>query len=202
MKYLFFCAALVLTMVACNLGNSDENESKSDQQGVSIVQSVQTVDTAATLVDTVAPTGPSAEELKAREKEEAHDAMVSKLRSRDGVYFAHDISGDGIPELFIIEGITAIKDVYVYSWHKGSLREIYNSTEYESSYYRGKGCVLAKTAHMRCYCIVKLTCRGGKLKEKVVDKGENVEDYPTPREPQFRSNPTSSLSALNAAFDM
>ncbi|MCQ2288759.1 MAG: hypothetical protein MJZ74_06635 [Muribaculaceae bacterium] len=214
MKHLFISAALVLSLAACNSGESENKESSLDQQWESALNEKtqgDVVDSAVAVVDSAMaePAGPTEEELeaqRAQEKEDAYNALASKLRSMSGGYFAHDISGDGIPELFVIDGdMSAIKDVRIYTWYNGNLKEIYNETQYESSYYRGRNCVLSMSAHMESYGISKLTCRNGKLRDTMIDGGEidseAGEDYPHPSEPEFDLTPTSSPSALKSAFN-
>lgn len=135
----------------------------------------------------------------------AYIKKVNSLAKYDGEgYFLTDITGDGIPELWVKYGTCEadyMLDVYTYD--KSGLRRILHTGASHSGYYgdhNGKY-VIAQNAHMGYEMHNRITYSGKKLHEKkIYESPGEVENYKTLREPYFEFIPFNKSNAINHSF--
>ena len=133
-------------------------------------------------------------------------AMINRAASRystpyvsDCGYFLYDITGDGVPELWVNYGTCEADyqlDVYTYNGREASL--LFN-TGYGHSYCcAGKDYVLIVCAHMGCADWRKLTYSDGAIRETRVFVEEDVENYTDPAEPMINPYLCTNLGPINS----
>lgn len=141
----------------------------------------------------------SVEEVKSEDelKREIYEAYVAQLESKAAVvnadagglceYFLFDITGDGIPELWVISG-TCEADymLYVYRYGIGQLELMHSTGAGHSSFYCGDNYVLQVMAHTGEAGWYKIELSGSGLSEELVYEESDVEssdEYAQPVEP-------------------
>lgn len=135
-------------------------------------------------------------------------AYIKKVKSLtkydyDG-YFLTDITGDGIPELWVKYGTCEadyMLDVYTYG--KSGIKRILHTGAGHTGYhgYPNGKYVIAHTAHMGYEEHIRITYSGKKLHEKIIyESPGEVDDYKTPNEPFFEYTPFNDTSAIEKAF--
>lgn len=141
----------------------------------------------------------SVEEVKSEDelKREIYEAYHAVLESKAAVvnadagglceYFLFDITGDGIPELWVISG-TCEADymLYVYRYGIGQLELMHSTGAGHSSFYCGDNYVLQVMAHMCEAGWYKIELSGSGLSEELVYEESDVEssdEYAQPVEP-------------------
>lgn len=133
-------------------------------------------------------------------------AYIKKVKSLlyygDEGYFLTDITGDGIPELWVKYGTCEadyILDVYTYT--SSGLKRILHTSAGHTGYfgYPNGDYVIALWAHMGTESHVRLTYSGNKLHEKVIyESPGEVEEYKTLDEPFFETIPFSKYNLINS----
>ncbi len=129
--------------------------------------------------------------------QQIYEAYVEKLESLassvggDGYgdcgYFLYDITGDGIPELWVKCG-TCEADymLYVYRYGVGRLELMHSTGAGHSSFYCGEDYVLQVMAHMGEAWWYKIELSGSELSEELVYEESDIEssdEYAQPVEP-------------------
>lgn len=135
-------------------------------------------------------------------------AYIKKVNSLAGFeydgYFLTDITGDGIPELWVKYGTCEadyMLDVYTYT--SSGLKRILRTGAGHTGYYgyRNGKYVIAQMAHMGYEVLSRITYSGGKLHEKTYyESPGEVEDYTQPKEPHFDYISFRNSSAINHLF--
>lgn len=135
----------------------------------------------------------------------AYIKKVNNFIGYDGDgYFLTDITGDGIPELWIKYGSCEadyMLDVYTYS--KSGMRRIMQAGAGHSCYYgyRNGKYVIAEMAHMGYQVLTRITYSGKRLLEKkIYESPGEVDNYKYVNEPSFDFIPFSNTSAINYSF--
>lgn len=136
----------------------------------------------------------------------AYIKKVNSLASygnSDG-YFLTDITGDGIPELWMKYGTCEadyMLDVYTYT--SSGLKRLLHTGAGHTGYYgypNGKY-VICQNAHMGYEALSRITYSGGKLHEKVYyESPGEVDNYTELKEPYFEYISFRNTSAINSSF--
>ena len=126
---------------------------------------------------------------------EIYNTYVGQLESKavevgadeDGYceYFLYDITGDGIPELWVKSG-TCEADfmLYVYRYDVNGLSLMHSTGAGHSSFYCGDGYVIQMVAHMGAAEWYRLTLNGSGLDEELVyEETDEYGGYTYPDEP-------------------
>jgi serine/threonine protein kinase len=105
-------------------------------------------------------------------------------------YFLYDITGDGIPELWIqanneddphnLDGL-----LLVYSYVDGHISRLFKGDSghpYHHSFYKGKDYILMDFSHMDSQSWTKFIYVNGYIYEREVSSGKRVKNYKTPSE--------------------
>ena len=135
-------------------------------------------------------------------------AYIKKVNSLVGYeydgYFLTDITGDGIPELWVKYGTCEadyMLDVYTYT--SSGLKRILRTGAGHTGYYgypNGKY-VIAQMAHMGYEVLSRITYSGGKLHEKkYYESPGEVDDYTQLKEPYFEYISFRNSSPINSSF--
>ncbi len=135
-------------------------------------------------------------------------AYINKVNSLvqfeyDG-YFLTDITGDGIPELWVKYG-TCEADymLEVYTFDKSGLKRILSTGAGHTGYYgyRNDNYVIAQNAHMGYETLTRITYTGKKLHEKIIYRSPGeVRNYKQLREPYFEFIPFNNANAIYHLF--
>jgi len=104
--------------------------------------------------------------------------------SDDMSYFLFDITNDGIPDLWVKEGETAIFDITVFSYQDEKINVIYKNTENHSTFYAGSNYVLLWWGHQGNQAWIKLTYDGNTINSSVIFEGVVVDDESDWKEPK------------------
>ena len=119
-------------------------------------------------------------------------------------YFLTDITGDGIPELWVKYGTCEadyMLDVYTYS--KSGLKRILRTNAGHTEYfgYPGGSYVIAHWAHMGYEAITRITYSGKSLRNKVIyESPGEVSDYQILKEPIFDFIPFTNTREIEYNF--
>ena len=113
------------------------------------------------------------------------DAYINQLEWFDNYYdceyyFIHDISGDGVPELFVKTGeCEADYELHIYTFSKGKIKKLTTTGAGHSGYKPGKNCLICGWGHMGGESYWKLYMQGGKLKSASIKKSvwNDIEDW-------------------------
>lgn len=123
-------------------------------------------------------------------------------------YFLFDITGDGIPELWIKSGsCEADYKLSVYTYNNGIsvIEEGEDGDAGHSGFYKGTNYILKVSGHMGYASWVKITYNSGKLKYDVVfeeDINETVQDsYTEPKEMPIEEYSIDDTSPIDNMFD-
>lgn len=117
----------------------------------------------------------------------AYVAQIQKMGQYNNnfrTYFLIDISGDGIPELFVRTGTCeADAQIHIYTYST-KLTKLITMNASHTNFYVGKGYFLTFNAHMGDWYTTKYFMQKGKLMKKVVSRGtlKDGQDYPEPKE--------------------
>ena len=117
----------------------------------------------------------------------AYIAQIQKMSQYNNnfrTYFLNDISGDGIPELFVRTGTCeADAQIHIYAYNT-KLTRLITLDAGHTSFYLGKGYFLTFWAHMGDWKTTKYFMKNGKLMKKVTSSGtlNGNQDYPEPSE--------------------
>ena len=96
--------------------------------------------------------------------------------------FFHDITMDGVPELWIVTGdCEAERTILVYSLSDWG-REMYRGAADHSLFYAGKGYVIRQSAHMGNAYWYRLQWSGGQMASEMVFEEFTGGDYSQPEE--------------------
>lgn len=110
---------------------------------------------------------------------------MSKAYNTYRTYFLLDLTGDGIPELFVRTGTCeadAQLHIYTYTTRLNRVSSIGAS---HSVFYQGNGYFVQMSGHMGSWCIYKFYMKNGKLMKKRLGGGNITSsdtDYPEPKE--------------------
>lgn len=144
---------------------------------------------------------------------EAYLDFLSKLDAMDedqifGRYFLFDITGDGIPELWIESGTCEADhalSIYTYNEKLTILDAGEEGNASHSGFCRGDGYILQVCGHMGYQTWNKITYSNGTLKSEVVfeeDLNESgKDDYTEPSEPAIESYPFDDTEPVVTMFD-
>ena len=130
--------------------------------------------------------------------------IYSLSKFQDEGYFLTDITGDGIPELWVKYGTCEadyMLDVYTYT--KSGLRRILRTGASHTGYYGNPNgnYVIAQNAHMGYEVDTRITYTGEKLREKIIyESPGEVENYRDLSEPLFNFTPFNDTSAIYFLF--
>ena len=121
----------------------------------------------------------------------AYRKILSEMDKADAdgscYYFLYDITGDGIPELWVVAGTCeADKELYVYTY-QDRLVKFFERGAFHSSYHIGNNCILEYMTHMGTTSCTKLYLSNQGVKEKVIYSG----DY------KDATEPSAGMYALN-----
>jgi len=117
----------------------------------------------------------------------AYIAQIQKMSQYENQfrkYFLLDISGDGIPELFVRTGsCEADAQIHIYTYNT-RLSRLATLNAGHMDFYQGKGYFLGYHGHMGSWKITKYYLKNGKLMQRVMGSGElkGDQDYPEPTE--------------------
>ncbi|MBQ9584687.1 MAG: sel1 repeat family protein [Muribaculaceae bacterium] len=97
-------------------------------------------------------------------------------------YFIHDISGDGIPELFVITGDCEMNYMlHIFTYSGGKMKKVATEGAGHTGFKEGNGCLLCGWGHMGGAAYTKLTLKNGRLKATRISSsafsGDWVEQY-------------------------
>lgn len=200
--------AMGISFASCGDKNSSSAASTSGQETAS---SEEVMDVTPEDDGQVAeePEGPSPEELALAEKDAAFNAMTGKLRelcntTHSPEYFTLDITGNGIPELFVLTGdFEAEKEFKCFAYQNGSLKKILDGDGAHSGFYVGSNYVVQSWGHMGSMECNKLVYSNGKVIRKTMWSYEDEDggDCPEVREPGANFTSASDLSALLRDFN-
>lgn len=125
-----------------------------------------------------------------------------------GSYFLFDITGDGIPEIWIESGTCEADhaiSVYTYNNKLAILDTGEEGNASHSSFFKGEGYILQCCAHMGYQTWSKITYNNGKLKGEVIfeeDLNESGKDeYTEPAEPAVESYSFDDTKPIYSMFD-
>ena len=161
--------------------------------------------------DSIAAT-EAAEQARQDSINEAHENTVSQylakmreFRNSDegegGEYFLFDITGNGVPELWMTSTF-GYGGMYVYTYSHDNLKHIFTGSGGHASYHKGKGYVIENMAHMGYQKISKLTYRHGKISEQTMYESEDENaDYREVSEPAFHYYKLSDESPVINMFN-
>lgn len=125
--------------------------------------------------------------------------------SDDMSYFLFDITNDGIPDLWVKEGETAIFDITVFSYQDGKINVIYKETESHSTFYAGSNYVLLWWGHMGNQAWIKLTYDGKTINSSVIFEGvviDDENDWKEPKEKEIEFYQAYNELPIKRAFGM
>lgn len=118
----------------------------------------------------------------------AYIAQIKKMSQSYNTfrtYFLLDLTGDGIPELFVRTGTCqADAQLHIYTYTT-SLKRLATIGACHSNFYQGNGYFVLMSAHMNCWSTYKYYMKNGKLMKKRLGDGvlkETDYDYPEPKE--------------------
>lgn len=182
-----FIALLVLGIVVVFIANYHINNSDSSNSGYD-------ADFSASDTAIYVPEELSVDADTADMKRIIYEAYVNKLETLNyemgedefGEYFLHDITGDGIPELWVTKGTCeADYTLYVYRYDVNGLTLMHYTSASHSSFYCGSGYVIQMMAHMGEAVWYRLTLNGSDIDEEVVrEETDEYGAYTYPDEPE------------------
>lgn len=190
MLYLIFLLVDILFVFILIVSFSKKDKASHEQK----VEEVSTSASSSVSYELEQPTA-SAEETSLNQK--IYEAYVAQLESKAAEvnadagglceYFLFDITGDGIPELWVRSG-TCEADymLYVYRYGIGQLELMHSTGAGHSSFYCGDDYVLQVMAHMGEAGWYKIELSGSGLSEELVYEESDVEssdEYALPVEP-------------------
>ena len=190
MLFLIFLLVGILFVFILSVSFSKKDKASEEQK----VEEVSTSASSSVSYELEQPTA-SAEEVSLNQK--IYEAYVAQLESKAAEvnadagglceYFLFDITGDGIPELWVRSG-TCEADymLYVYRYGIGQLELMHSTGAGHSSFYCGDNYVLQVMAHMGEAGWYKIELSGSGLSEELVYEESDVEssdEYAQPVEP-------------------
>lgn len=163
-------------------------------------------------VDSFSDEGNAVSENTQEDVKEAYLDFLSKLDAMDedqvfGRYFLFDITGDGIPELWIESGTCEADhalSVYTYDEKLSILDAGEEGNASHSGFCRGDDYILQVCGHMGYQAWSKITYSNGTLKSEVIfeeDLNESgKDDYTEPSEPAVESYPFDDTEPVVTMF--
>ncbi len=140
---------------------------------------------------------------------EAYLSQLRKYRVQDeaegGYYFLYDITGDGVPEIWMCGGF-GYSGMYAYTYTDGRLEEFHTGNGGHASYHRGNGYVIENMAHMGYQSVVKISYSNGQFVETLLSEvkpdydSEEYPDYVDIKEPGFQEIPLTNEAPIRAMF--
>ena len=135
------------------------------------------------------------------------DAYIGQLRAlrnsdegnNGGDYFLYDITGDGVPEIWMRGGY-GYCETNIYTYTNGSLRNIGMGAGRHATYHRGNGYVIENFCLQGGQKIDKLTYNGSKVVATTIYEEYPVEDYKGIDEPAFNDIPLTDEGPIRAIF--
>lgn len=125
-----------------------------------------------------------------------------------GHYFLYDITGDGIPEIWVESGTCEADhaiSVYTYKDKLTVLDAGEEGNASHSGFFRGEDYILQVSGHMGYQAWSKITYHNGKLESEVIfeeDLNESgKDDYREPSEPAVESYPFDETEPIMSMFD-
>ena len=164
-------------------------------------------------VENISDEGNAVDENTQKKVKEAYLDFLSKLDAMDedqvfGRYFLFDITGDGIPELWIESGTCEADhalSVYTYDEKLSILDAGEEGNASHSGFCRGDDYILQVCGHMGYQAWSKITYSNRKLKCEVVFEEDLSEtgkdDYTEPSEPAVDSYPFDDTEPVVTMFD-
>lgn len=164
-------------------------------------------------VDSFSDEGNAVSENTQEDVKEAYLDFLSKLDAMDedqvfGRYFLFDITGDGIPELWIESGTCEADhalSVYTYDEKLSILDAGEEGNASHSGFCRGDDYILQVCGHMGYQAWSKITYSNGTLKSEVIfeeDLNESgKDDYTEPSEPAVESYPFDDTEPVVTMFN-
>ena len=164
-------------------------------------------------VENISDEGNAVDENIQKNVKEAYLDFLSKLDAMDedqvfGRYFLFDITGDGIPELWIESGTCEADhalSVYTYNNKLSILDAGEEGNAYHSGFCRGDDYILQVSGNQGYQSWSKITYSNGKIKSEVVfeeDLSESgKDDYTEPSEPAVESYPFDDTEPVVTMFD-
>ena len=150
---------------------------------------------------------------KQTEAKDAYLEYLTRLVKTDeeqafGQYFLFDITGDGIPELWVESGTCEADraiSVYTYNNRLVILDAGEEGNASHSAFYKGDHYILQVSGHMGYQGWSKITYNNGKLKSEVVfeeDLNESgKDDYTSPTEEAIESYPFDNIEPITTMFE-
>ena len=188
MLFLIFLLVGILFVFILSVSFSKKDKASQEQK-------VEEVSTSASTSASYQLEQPSASTEEVSLNQKIYEAYVAQLESKaaevnaDGLceYFLFDITGDGIPELWVRSG-TCEADymLYVYRYGIGQLELMHSTGAGHSSFYCGEDYVLQVMAHMGEAGWYKIELSGSELSEELVYEESDIEssdEYAQPVEP-------------------
>ena len=164
-------------------------------------------------VENISDEGNAVDENIQKNVKESYLDFLSKLDAMDedqvfGRYFLFDITGDGIPELWIESGTCEADhalSVYTYNNKLSILDAGEEGNAYHSGFCRGDDYILQVSGNQGYQSWSKITYSNGKIKSEVVfeeDLSESgKDDYTEPSEPAVESYPFDDTEPVVTMFD-
>lgn len=118
-------------------------------------------------------------------------------------YFLFDITGDGIPELWIEIGTCELDRTLAVYTYEDDLKILDAGEEGNASYsafYKGNDYLLQVRGHMGFQGWQKITYCNGKLESKLIFEEESVEEYTEPKEEPIETYPVNETQPLISIF--
>lgn len=121
-------------------------------------------------------------------------------------YFLHDITKDGIPELWIKAGTCeADYTLMVYTYENGLYKTICEKPAGHSVFYKGSDYILQQYAHQGVATWIKLTYDGNMVMEKTIFEENTIgtgSDYKIPTEQKIELYTFNNEQPIKKAFGM
>ena len=177
--------------------------------GIIIGENVFSDNKAASEVSTAAEMGNMADENSHEKVKEAYLDFLAKLDSMGeeqgfASYFLFDITGDGIPELWIESGNADPEhaiSVYTYTHELAVLDAGEKGNAAYSDFYKGTDYILQVSGHWGIFSGTKIRYRNGRLEYEQVfteEPEENIEEF---SEPPVESYPFNETEPVITMFD-
>ena len=190
---------LVIAIVGLGIGSfAYLRDSQSQKDQASQVDTTLVVHS----MDSVATDATEAEPVTSEETSTPFTSTYKSLlqNSKEGSeYFLYDITGDGIPELWLKEGgYEAEYELKVFD-KDGNL--IYQGGAWHTSFYKGNNYIISYMAAQGEYEISKLTYSNGKIHSRVIKSGnltpeQTPDDYPEVKEEEVYMSDATDESQL------
>ena len=117
-------------------------------------------------------------------------------------YFLYDITGDGMPELWVQAGTCeADYEMHIYTMADGVAKMIHSTDYSHASCYKGDNYIIITHCHMGYAYWYKISYDGSSIVDKEIftqELGEDEYEYKTPNEPYVTTYSQTEHDPINA----